>query len=193
MNQRSRIPRGLARRLDRLARRAHAFHRYAHHPLCDEYASEVVGFGRRVRICRGCALTAAGALAGGLSALAAPGSLALSVFLVPPAIALAMVRSRRLGKFVRRCLPAFGLAFAALSSLRAGGGFGIGLAAAVFAGVFLFARSYRARQPDRRPCEICPERAGPVPCRGVAPIVRRERAVRRLAGRWLEARAPLVR
>ncbi len=38
----SRIPPAVARRVDRLALRAHAFHRWAHHPLCAWYAAEVI-------------------------------------------------------------------------------------------------------------------------------------------------------
>ncbi|HSB19854.1 MAG TPA: hypothetical protein VLD85_07605, partial [Anaeromyxobacteraceae bacterium] len=75
----ARIPAALARRIDRLARRAHAFHRLAHHPLCRRYAAEVIRIGRRGRVCRGCAFTGAGAIAGGLAGwlLPAPGPLAL--------------------------------------------------------------------------------------------------------------------
>src|SRR3990172_5780311 len=68
----SHVPPALARRLDRLARRAHAFHRFAHHPLCPAYASEVILLGRRTRLSRGCALAAAGTAAGALAAFAAP-------------------------------------------------------------------------------------------------------------------------
>ena len=72
----SRIPPELARRVDRLARRAHAFHRWAHHPLCSWYAGDVIRLGRRVRVCLGCTLTGAGAITGialGLAVPALPG------------------------------------------------------------------------------------------------------------------------
>src|ERR1700760_868287 len=72
------LPTPTARLVDRLARRAHAFHRFAHHPLCDRYASELIPLGRRARLCRGCACAAIGALLGTGSALA----------LQPPARAL---------------------------------------------------------------------------------------------------------
>jgi hypothetical protein len=45
-------------------------------------------------------------------------------------------------------------------------------------------RAYRVRGPDRTPCERCPERTRAV-CSGFAPIVRRERAVQRVARAWL--------
>ena len=44
---------------------------------------------------------------------------------------------------------------------------------------------YRRRGPDRTPCSSCSERNQAAPCRGIAPIIRRERAFRRLAGQWL--------
>lgn len=54
----------LAARLDRLARRAHAFHRFAHHPLCDRYQSELIELRGRTRLCRGCACALGGVVAG---------------------------------------------------------------------------------------------------------------------------------
>ena len=59
----SRAPAGFAWRLDRLAWRLHAFHRYAHHPLCRRYAGEVLTLGR-VRVCKGCTLLAVGVVVG---------------------------------------------------------------------------------------------------------------------------------
>jgi hypothetical protein len=61
---RARLPFGLNVRLDRLARRAHAFHRFAHHPLCDRYAGELIVLRGRTRICRGCCYAAIGSLLG---------------------------------------------------------------------------------------------------------------------------------
>jgi hypothetical protein len=49
---------------------------------------------------------------------------------------------------------------------------------------------YRLRGPDRTPCLACPERDSPVPCRGYAAIVRRERTFQRLAARVIDASAP---
>jgi hypothetical protein len=42
--------------------------------------------------------------------------------------------------------------------------------------------AYRGRAPNRGPCASCPQRALKV-CEGIAPIVRRERAVMRLGAR----------
>src|SRR5579859_1379561 len=58
------IPVSLARRIDRLAWFAHAFHRFAHHPLCDRYQEELIPLGRRTRVCRGCSLALLGVLVG---------------------------------------------------------------------------------------------------------------------------------
>ncbi|HVZ35160.1 MAG TPA: hypothetical protein VG963_22190, partial [Polyangiaceae bacterium] len=54
----------LARRIDRLAVRAHRFHRWAHHPLCASYAGETLRLGRKTIVCRGCALVAGGLIVG---------------------------------------------------------------------------------------------------------------------------------
>jgi len=174
-----------ARAIDRLARGAHAFHRYAHHPLCAEYAGETIALGRRVRICRGCAFSVAGALAGALAgaSIAPP--------LLPAALALALGAAcahrgaRGLGKLATRGLAAGLLAFGTAGGFRdaslAGAAVGIlGLAA-----IGSWIASYRRRGPDRSACVACPERTAPVPCRGLAPIVRRERAFQRLAGRLI--------
>ena len=71
----------IARRLDRLAARAHRFHRFAHHPLCRAYADETVRLGRRTRVCRGCAAVVMGAVVGVALGFALP---------VPPAVVLVM-------------------------------------------------------------------------------------------------------
>ncbi len=179
------IPRATARDLDRLSRAAHRFHRYAHHPLCDEYAGEVIRVGRKARVCRGCASALGGSLAGLGVALAVArvdlaqagaalgaGALAVAAALVPGARA-------RLAKGVTRGLPAFGLAFAFVAGARLGGAAGASLSAsavAILAGTVAF---HRGRTPDRTPCTTCPERDGAAPCRGVRPIVSRERAFQR--------------
>ncbi|MFL5271282.1 MAG: hypothetical protein ACJ79E_04370, partial [Anaeromyxobacteraceae bacterium] len=72
----------LARRLDRLARQAHRFHRFAHHPLCDAYAGEVLRVPRRTVVCRGCALAAAGVVAGAAAGLFASARLPLAALAV---------------------------------------------------------------------------------------------------------------
>jgi hypothetical protein len=181
----------LARRIDRLALTAHRFHRFAHHPLCDEYRGEVVRLGKRNRVCRGCLLAVLGGVAG----------LTGSIFLVvPPAalfglwaagliglvytIARRSPRSVRAPKFVARFLPALLIAHAVGRSVQLGpAGWALGAALAVpVLGAITF---YRRRGPDRTPCATCAERNLATPCRGIAPIVRRERAFRRLAGQWL--------
>jgi hypothetical protein len=183
-----RLSRPVARRIDRLARAAHAFHRYAHHPLCEEYRSEVVRLGRRTRVCRGCAFVAAGTGAGLLTGwLFAP---LLSVFASAAVMALVAMKvpagASRPGKWRTRFLPAAGLA--AVVGAGSGSGSVVGVVCAVvgaatYAGI---AVAYRRRGPNRAPCATCPERSLTVPCRGVRPIVRRERAFQRLAGRMIE-------
>lgn len=184
-----RTPPALRRELDRLARRAHAFHRFAHHPLCAEYAGERLRIGR-TQVCRGCALLGAGLLAGlALGALLparpplAAGALGLGLL---SGLAAAWARPP---KALSRLLPGTALALALLQGLRLGP-FGWVLAAAallVFAGGVL---AYRRRGPHRGPCETCPDRDRRPACRGFAPMLRRERALQRLAGRLIAARAP---
>jgi len=65
-----RMSRALARRIDRLAVRAHAFHRYAHHPLCERYRGELIALRGRTRVCRGCAYALLGAVSGAVVGLA---------------------------------------------------------------------------------------------------------------------------
>lgn len=177
------IPRATARRLDRLARAAHAFHRYAHHPLCDRYAGEVLAFGRKTRVCRGCALTVTGAVLGLLAGLVlgAPTSVALGV--AAAAMPAALVRGRR-SKVWSRLVPSAALSLALATGLASAS-----IAGALVASVAVFtsgaiAMLYRGRGPDRTPCTTCPEQVLPV-CRGVGPIVRRERAYQRVAARML--------
>ena len=182
----SRIPKDQARRIDRLARRAHCFHRYAHHPLCQAYGSEVLRVGR-MRICRGCALAATGAVVGV--------GLGLSIPVLPP-MALALLAlaglawvaavfaapwTRRLGKAVTRLLPSLGAAFLVIQGLCFRNVWGWGLAVAVCLGAGLAGRVYRRRGPWRAPCRACPEKALR-PCSGFRLQFRRERAFARLAG-----------
>jgi hypothetical protein len=183
-----RLPKPLARKLDRLAWAAHAFHRYAHHPLCDEYRGEVIRLGRRGRVCRGCAFVATGTgigLAAGF--LLAPALPAVGMFALCALFAMNVLgRGGRPGKWRTRLLPALGLALVAGAGLRAAspaGAAAAGIAVAIYARIAL---AYRRRGPDRMPCVTCPERLLPVPCRGMRPIVRRERAFQRIAGRMIE-------
>ncbi|HET6330591.1 MAG TPA: hypothetical protein VFF76_07375 [Holophagaceae bacterium] len=179
-----RTPPALRRRLDRLARRAHAFHRYAHHPLCVEYAGERIQVGR-IRLCRGCALLAVGVGAGLLlgAFLPAHGAVA-GVALALAALAGICAFALRLPKMVGRALPGVALAFALVQGLRLGpSGWMLSAASvALFLAAFLL---YRRRGPHRGPCETCPERDRRPACRGFAPILRRERALQRLGGRLI--------
>jgi hypothetical protein len=213
----SRIPPALALRVDRLARRAHAFHRWAHHPLCSRYAAEVVRLGRRTRVCLGCSLTAAGALAGGALGLllpAAPGAglLGASVVLLvllpisiprsptgstgadplePFAPTLRQAqgkaeRSRpRTAKLLTRFLPVLVAALAVAQALRAPSPARASAAALAALAIGWGILRYRHRGPDRSACEACPEGPPGARCSGLSPIARRERALSRLAGRWI--------
>ncbi len=207
----SRIPPALARRVDRLARRAHDFHRYAHHPLCSRYAAEVIRLGRRTRICLGCTLTGLGALAGaalGLAVPAAPPSAlnAAGAFLV---VAVPLVVRRRPAhtdplprllpgkkatgtllrarKLLTRFLPAALGALTIAQAVRAPSAARLCAAAMAAAAVGWLVVRYRGRGPDRSHCDGCPEGPPSSRCSGLAPIARRERALSRLAGRWIAA------
>jgi hypothetical protein len=173
------IPPPLALRIDRLAWRAHFFHRFAHHPLCDAYRGEVLRIGRRLRVCKGCTFLAAGYVAG----------IAIGAFLRLPlrwgagglllALALGALSLRvRLPKIAGRFLPGAGVGMA----LWAGWPCALGsLLIVAVAGIL-----YRRRGVDRSRCETCHERLHN-PCSGFAIIVRRERAFWRRANRWLGA------
>jgi hypothetical protein len=176
-----------ARAVDRLARRAHAFHRFAHHPLCDRYASELVTLGRRGRVCRGCAAVLAGFPAGAaLVCLLRPSVAVLAAALAVSALLGALSLRVRLPKTLGRFVPAAGIGAGAISALmHPRDGLWLGVLVAAAAGGAL----YRKRQPNRAPCATCPERLGTVPCSGLRPIVRRERAFRRVAQRLID-RAP---
>jgi hypothetical protein len=176
-----------ARAVDRLARRAHAFHRFAHHPLCERYASELLPLGRRARICRGCAAVLAGVpLGGALVALLPPSLAVLGVALAAAALAGALSLRVRLPKSLGRFVPACGIGAGFVSAFTHPRGFlWLGVLAASGAGFAL----YRKRRPNREPCVTCPERLAATPCSGLRPIVRRERAFRRAAQRLID-RAP---
>lgn len=190
-----RISRPLARRIDRLARRAHRFHRHAHHPLCTAYAGELIALGRKGRVCRGCALALAGAAAGaGLAAglplgrvppgvLFAAGAAAALIATAVVSLALRTGIGRQ-GKLVTRLLPAAGWSFATIAALALPLLPGALLFALGAGGVAAAYAGYRTRGPDRSACTRCPERELPV-CSGFAPIVWRERAMQRLASAWI--------
>ena len=183
-----RLSRATARAIDRLARRAHAFHRFAHHPLCARYASELVTLGRRQRLCRGCVAMALGAACGATAALvSAAGAPALyGAVAAGTALGIASLRVRlpkTLGRFVPAACLGAGLA-SVLTHPRS-------LAwLATLASVALGIALYRQRKPSRLPCTTCPERTQNAVCSGFSPIVRRERAFRRMAERLIDRAAP---
>ena len=176
-----RTPPALRRKLDRLARRAHAFHRFAHHPLCVEYADERIQIGR-IRLCRGCALLGLGLLIGLVAGILLRSNLwAASLALAMGAIIGLLSFRVRAPKILGRALPGACFAFTAIQGLRLGFiGWALSLAAVAIFGVALLL--YRRRGPHRGPCETCPDRDKRPACRGFAPILRRERALQRLAG-----------
>jgi hypothetical protein len=172
-----RIPLPLARRIDRLARRAHAFHRFAHHPLCAPYRNEVLRLGRRARLCKGCSFLTAGLVAGAVGGGLVRPALWWGVGALLLALAMGALSLRlRLPKPAGRLIPGATLGMA----LWAGWPCVVG-AMVIVAGVGVL---YRRRGVDRGRCQTCPERESS-PCSGFAPIVRRERAFRRRANRWL--------
>jgi hypothetical protein len=188
----SRIPPALARRLDRLARQAHRFHRFAHHPLCAAYEGEVLRLARRTFVCRGCALAAAGVVLGGAAGcwasprLPLPALAALASLTVVACLAAVRPRGGRpRSKLATRALPAALAAFTAAHALRAPDAASLLAAAAALAAGALATVRYRRRGPDRGPCATCPERAHPAACSGHRRAVRRERAFARVAARLL--------
>lgn len=188
-------PRRTLRRIDSLARRAHAFHRFAHHPLCDAYAPEVLRVGRRARLCRGCCYLYGGAALGVLGG--AWGPIAGSATMVALACAVAWlwwtVTRARSGtgqrKLMTRAWPGFVVGWAAVQVSRAPGMASLLTLAIAAVALLGLGRAYRRRGPDRRTCTTCPEFGRAKPCRGFAPIVQRERAFMRLASRWMAADA----
>jgi hypothetical protein len=179
-----RLGRDLARTLDRLARRAHAFHRFAHHPLCERYASELIRLGRRERVCRGCVAFGVGLVVGlTLAVTLEPGaSVVYGMLAFGAALGAASFRFRS-PKLLSRFVPALGLALA-LASVLTNFRSGAWLVAAGGGGLAFLA--YRRRGPSRTPCVTCPERLAPAPCSGFTRIVRRERAFQRVAQRLIE-------
>ena len=183
------LPGRTTRAIDRLAKRAHAFHRFAHHPLCGRYTPELIPLGRRTRVCRGCAYAALGALSGALGAWALKPALAPLLLAAGAGLGLLLGSfARRLPKSLGRGLAVAALSFATCSGLLAGGAArwcGCGLLVLSYA----FLLSYRKRGPNRSPCQTCPERLVPRTCSGLQPIVRRERAFQRVAQRLIDSAA----
>jgi hypothetical protein len=182
------LPKPTARRIDRLARHAHAFHRFAHHPLCQRYETELIPLGRRARVCRGCAFAALGAFSGASAALLTrPSS---STVVVGAALALVVLFGSlavRLPKTVGRALGVALASFAALGGLLSAARGPELLAGSLFVSGVAFLWLYRRRGPNRSPCQTCPERLTAGTCSGFRPIVQRERAFRRLAQRYIDA------
>lgn len=185
----TRIPRHLARRIDRLAGHAHAFHRFAHHPLCGAYAPEVLRLGR-YRLCKGCTCVAlggvSGMLAGVLTSLLSFRALGLIAMVSLGWVWLAFARGRvrGMGKLLTRGLPSLMAGFLVTQGLRCSTTWGLLLAAGAALALPLAVVAYRRRGPWRGPCTTCPERDFQ-PCSGFRPQLRRERAFQRLAGRLL--------
>ena len=184
----------LARRIDRLARKAHLFHRYAHHPLCDRYAVEVVRLGGLI-VCRGCLLGAIGAGAGLVGGCATATSrealLVMTIGLVAVVATggLILGRGPSVAKVWTRLLPALAastvVAGSLMAAVRATGFDRVGrLVPALMVSVvcFTWLRAYRRNGPNRTACARCPEYGAPEVCRGFRRIVSRERALRRVAG-----------
>jgi hypothetical protein len=183
----------VARQIDRLSRRAHAFHRYAHHPLCGAYSTEVIAIGRRVRLCRGCVYAALGCSTGltaGLLLQISDGML-LAISAIACA-SVAMSVTVRATKLFTRFVPGVLGSAAFVVALRSESALGFALAMVLIAGALIVVTRYRARGPDRLPCRSCVEYCVSTACSGFRPIVRRERAFQRLAQRWLAHPRPAV-
>jgi MFS family permease len=182
-----------ARRIDRLSYRAHLFHRFAHHPLCAAYASEVIRVGRRGRVCQGCSLMGlgllAGAFAGGIFRLSLGATVAIGIGGVAVA---ASSFAWRTSKISSRLLPAVATGIVCASALCAWSIGALAAAASTLAAFAVMYGAYRRRGPHRGPCAACPERGAPSPCVGLQEIVQRERAFRRLAGRLIAHGPPSI-
>jgi hypothetical protein len=185
----------VTRRIAGLARHAHAFHRFAHHPLCDRYRGELIALRGNTRVCRGCASALGGTVLGTVAALSlhlpvapvAALSFASGLCLAGSLIALRRKptprRGARISKLISRGIPAAltSASLVALLMAAAWSRFALLLGATA-----LCVRAYRRRGPDRSPCLQCPERIQSEPCSGYAPIVRAERAFRRRAHQLLD-------
>ena len=184
----SRIPRPLARRLDRLSRSAHRFHRFAHHPLCERYRGEVVRIGKRTRLCRGCTYAVIGGLVGAAADVIASDLVAVASLIAAVAlVATTLYMTARPTKLVTRLVPAalFTLAIAHGAVARTPVAITAALLAATSAGGLRLL--YGKRGADRTPCMTCPEREQQ-PCSGFAPIISRERAFQRVAANLIVRR-----
>ena len=172
------IPRRLARRIDRLSRRTHAFHRFAHHPLCEPYRNEVIRLGKRTYVCKGCSLIAAGFAVGIVVGLCVRPPLAWGgIALMSALVAGLLSMCARIPKLLGRFLPGTGLGLALWA----------GWPSALGSMIFLVTLGvlYRRRGVERGRCKTCAESPAKV-CPGFARILRRERAFQRVVNRWLD-------
>ena len=180
------MPRAELVRIERLARRAHAFHRFAHHPLCSRYAGELVVLRGRTRICRGCSCALAGALLGAFTLLSPlPIAAAIGLTLMAAGLLLAPLRGPKL---LTRAFPFAVLSANLLTPLTAAAPAQLALAALSLTAAALWLTRYRRRRPDRTPCSSCPERELS-PCSGFSAIVRAERAFVRRSHQVLDFQA----
>lgn len=183
------LPPRVARRIDRLAWRAHAFHRYAHHPLCAAYRPEMLRVGR-AWLCKGCTFAVLGGF-GGLAAGALLPAFPLRPLVMVAAVALACVGVvfgaawvRGLGKVGTRLAPSLMAGFLVIQGLRIHSLAGLLLALGAGGALPVAILAYRRRGPWRGPCESCPEREARL-CSGFRRQFRRERAFRRVANRFV--------
>jgi len=187
----SRLAPALAKRIDRLSWYAHAFHRFAHHPLCDRYAGELITLGKKQRVCRGCLSAALGLVIGTGVGIYVPKDASTEIVQLSIAAALGLASLKlRVQKFAGRFVPvAFACAAIAAAARRAFDGDARALII-VALGVILAVcgfLAYRKRGPNRDACSTCPEQYRASACSGLAPVVRREKAFQRLSQRWLDA------
>lgn len=209
-----RLSRQQGRRIGRAQRAAHAFHWFAHHPLCEEYGDDVVRFGGRMRVCKGCFMFAVGMMLGAIagigfriseigsrtshigSRISDIGSSALGL----SNVGLSNVGFSALGSSVLGLSALAIFAYSLLTPRRLPktltrllpaflGTFAVILAPFLLICVPLAILLYRRRGPNRSPCLTCPERAQATPCRGYKPIADAERAFIRLSHRIIDGRA----
>ena len=160
-----------------MARKAHAFHRFAHHPLCAAYEQELIVLGRSSRICKGCTLALVGLLCGAVTGIFVRlTGMSASIALVLALLLLLTSLRRRLPKVLNRGAAG---ALIGLALTQGVGAFVLG--GAVLA---LAYQLYRLRGPDRGPCASCPENGNPS-CSGFRPILEAERAFRQAASELL--------
>ena len=183
----SRLEAELARRIDSLARRAHAFHRYAHHPLCTRYACEVLRIGR-CWMCKGCCFVTLGGTAGAMLGAFLPavqGTAALLIIALSNGCFATWCWNLRFrtSKILTRLLPAMCVCGTAATLSRSCASLWPLVACTIAAAWVTHGHSHR--RPWRQACVDCPE-SSHVPCSGFSLQLRRERAFVRLSHRWID-------